>query len=156
MPASSSGATWRGVALIFCYMRLQYATVSREFARQSAFLFAFLTNMSSPQVPCSLQCLLPLVRQRVAPVWLWMNIVLCCVAARVMRRLSIASTTDALRQRKGAMSECHILELFLPYLPLLRHHTWPSYCCGSTSTISSCRRRRQRQMCQDEDAAWGG
>ena len=29
--------------------RSQYATVSREFSRQSAFLFAFLSNMSSPQ-----------------------------------------------------------------------------------------------------------
>ena len=29
--------------------RSQFATVSREFSRQSAFLFAFLSNMSSPQ-----------------------------------------------------------------------------------------------------------
>ena len=29
--------------------RSQFATVSREFSRQSAFLFAFLSNMTSPQ-----------------------------------------------------------------------------------------------------------
>ena len=29
--------------------RSQFATVSREFSRQAAFLFAFLSNMSSPQ-----------------------------------------------------------------------------------------------------------
>ena len=29
--------------------RTQFANISREFSRQSAFLFAFLSNMSSPQ-----------------------------------------------------------------------------------------------------------
>ena len=38
--------------------RSQFATVSREFSRQSAFLFAYISNMSSPQASPHLATLL--------------------------------------------------------------------------------------------------